>query len=465
MTIQNEYANRGLGQIIGDTFFIGSTERDRELYELIRRVAPTGASVLICGETGTGKRLVAKAIHTYEKSPTTGKPFLTMDCNKTSKDVIETALFGSYQDKEGLSKGTDTILLEQIRDLDPALKADLLRASEDSYVKRLESDLFGYKDKPGLFELANGGTILLYEIGNLPVELQAKLLRVLEDGCVRRRDEKQYKEVNLGRLICTTNKDIPKMVEQGSFIGGLHYKISVVETKLLPLRERRGKINIVKYFLGVLNDKHGKKRRLAIGAKDVLRAYQWPGNIPELENVIEGLVVSTRRNIISQEDVEKRLGIYAPPIEVLVSDVIQIDVGDKTFRESKEELEEKVIIEALKKTKGNVAKAARILEIARQNLHEKIKRYDINPKEYAIKTGQHKKEPSQDGKKTDTGPHSLSEAKKDLEKDSIEQALKETKGNITRAAEDVLGMRRQQLQRLMNKHGIDKGDYKKIEII
>src|SRR5580700_92322 len=261
---------------------IGSSPGITDLYAVLERVADTPTTVLITGESGTGKELVARALH--EHSSRKDKPFIKVNCAAIPKELIESELFG-YE--RGAFTGAVT-------------------------------------SKPGRFELANGGTLFLDEIGEIPIEMQVKLLRALQESEFERVGGIKTIRVDV-RLVAATNRDLKKLIAAGSFREDLFYRLNVVPIRLPALRERAGDIPLlVGHFLGKFNDRL-KKRVTAVDpeAMEALSAHAWPGNIRELENVIERAVLFCDSSKVRVQDLppEVRGGTPAPAAQVTDADL------------------------------------------------------------------------------------------------------------------------------------------------
>lgn len=304
---------------------IGESPRMIEVYELVQKVAPTDSTVLITGETGTGKELIARAIHF--NSLRRNKPFLTMDCSSLVENLFESELFGHV-------KGSFTGAIAT---------------------------------KHGSFELANGGTFFFDEIGNISLNIQAKILRAIQEREIRRVGSTETIKVDV-RVIAATNKDLRQAVEEGTFREDLFYRISVIPIHLPPLRERKEDIiPLANYFLEKYNQRRLKALRgFSTAVKDIFIRYHWPGNVRELENVVERAVVIEDGDEVSITSLPSHLWFDGNQKE-LTSPKIK----------SLEELEREHIIHALKATDGNRSKTARLLGIDRKTLYDKIKRYRI----------------------------------------------------------------------------------------
>src|SRR6202163_231959 len=228
---------------------IGSSARMIEIYKTISLVAPTNATVLIEGETGTGKELIARMIH--NNSPRVQQPFVPVDCGSIAPSLIESELFGAVK---GAYTGAD-------------------------------------RDRMGVFEAANNGTVFLDEIGDLELGFQLNLLRFLQEKEIRPLGSPRGKKVDV-RVVAATNRDLQKMVEQGKFREDLWYRLNVVRIILPPLVERRGDVPLLAhYFLKKYNDRYHQQARLTESALRVLEDYSWPGNVRQLQHMIERLTI------------------------------------------------------------------------------------------------------------------------------------------------------------------------------
>ncbi|HET7433829.1 MAG TPA: sigma-54 dependent transcriptional regulator [Thermoanaerobaculia bacterium] len=320
-----EMQTRGRG---GETI-AGTSPEIRELLSKIERVAPTTARILIRGETGTGKELVANTVHRL--SGRANKPFVKINCAAIPAHLIEDELFGH-------ARGAFT----------------------DAKTPRA-----------GLFEEAHGGTLFLDEIGDMNLELQSRLLRVLEDGKVRRIGDTQDRQID-ARVVAATNRDLEAMVAQQTFRQDLFFRLSTVPIVVPPLRERRDDIALLfSYYLDRFGAEN-QRRGLTIDAEvlPVLRAYSWPGNVRELKNVAEQLAIFGVDPItIAQLPTALR---HERPSEE--TGIIRPDGGMRIrpLRAFKAQAEKEYIESVLRRTNWNVSAAARLLEIQRSYLHQKM---------------------------------------------------------------------------------------------
>ncbi|MEQ9414104.1 MAG: sigma-54 dependent transcriptional regulator [Cyclobacteriaceae bacterium] len=307
---------------IGFTDFIGNSTAIQRVHELIDRVAGTDADVLILGENGTGKELVARAIH--RQSLRKDKVFISVDLGGITESLFESELFG--------------------------------------HVKGAFTD--AKQDKPGRFEIASGGTLFLDEIGNLSLPLQSKLLTVLQQRKIQRVGSNKEISVDF-RLICATNMPLYDMIYEKKFRQDLLYRINTVEIRVPPLRERQEDMDVlVQHFLEMYGKKYkrqGIKIDKAIFAK--LKKYPWPGNIRELQHAIERAVILTDGKVIHSAD--------------LLINSIPAKSQEPTQQLTMDEMEKLFILESLDKHEGNVSKTARSLGMTRTALYRRMKKYKI----------------------------------------------------------------------------------------
>ncbi len=303
---------------------IGNSLKMQKLQEQIEMAAKSNSRVLILGESGSGKELVAHILH--EKSSRANKPFIEVNCAAIPQELIESELFGH-------EKGSFTGAFER---------------------------------KKGKFELANEGTLFLDEVGDMSLTTQSKVLRVIETQEFQRVGGSKSIKVDV-RIISATNKDLFEEVKKGTFREDLFYRLNVIPIFVPPLRERKEDIpELVRYFLDYFAKEYGQKpKKITPEALKAIENYNWPGNIRELRNVIERLVIMTPSNIISQKD-------------IIISETSRSDYFSyKTLKEAKESFEKDFITKKLEENNWNISKTAEILNIERSNLHRKIKAYNI----------------------------------------------------------------------------------------
>jgi DNA-binding NtrC family response regulator len=323
---ENVNLHEQIDQKYGLENIIGESASMRQVFETIQQVAPSRATVLITGATGTGKELIAKAIHNL--SPRKNGPFIAVHAAALPTTLLESELFGH-------EKGAFTGAVER---------------------------------RIGRFELADGGTLFLDEIGELEPQIQVKLLRVLEERAFERVGGAKTLQVDV-RLVAATNKDLKKLVSEGKFRDDLFYRLSVVTVDLPPLRERRDDIPLlVKSFLDEFSRENGKQvRELTPEATNLLLAYDWPGNVRELRNAIEQMVVLARGERLTVRDVPAAIRGGA--------DLTKINVVRTGM--TVEDAERQLIVQALKETDGNRTKAAQRIGVSRRTLHRKLKEYGL----------------------------------------------------------------------------------------
>ena len=309
--------------------FVGNSPNMREIYTLAGRVAGTNSTVLITGESGTGKDLLARAIH--HASPRNSGPFIAINCASIPETLLESELFGF---EKGAFSGADRM-------------------------------------KPGRLEVAEHGTLFLDEIGDMPHSLQAKLLRVLQDKSFERLGGTKTIEVDV-RIIAATNKNISALVQEGRFRDDLFYRLSVFPIHIPPLRERRDDISLLAvYFLRRFNDEMGKSiQGFSDDALNMLVSYAWPGNVREFQNIVERAVILCKDGKIGPGDIV--LGTVAPadPLNKYCSLIPPEGI-------SLEEVEKGLIVAALQMTGNNQVKAANLLKITRNTLRYRMEKFGI----------------------------------------------------------------------------------------
>jgi two-component system response regulator AtoC len=301
------------------------------VFKTIAKVADYKTTALITGESGVGKELVARAIHS--RSSRRSGPFVAVNCGAIPAQLLESELFG--------------------------------------YRRGAFTD--ATSDKTGLFEQANDGTLLLDEVGELPLPLQVKLLRVLQEESIRRLGDTKDLKVDV-RILAATHRDLAAETAAGRFREDLFYRINVLPIVIPPLRERREDVPLlVDYFIARNNAKFGTSiRGFDPEARRLMLEYAWPGNVRELENTIERAMVLSEREVIGADELPDRVREARDPIQMhLVS-------GELSIKKTSRVIEEILIRRALQKTKGNRTKAAEVLEISHRALLYKIKDYRID---------------------------------------------------------------------------------------
>jgi DNA-binding NtrC family response regulator len=322
----NKYRRKKLYHITSGNLLIGSSEKILCVYEMIDKIADSMGTVLIYGETGTGKELAAREIH--NRSMRSDGPFIGVNCAALPDTLLESELFG-YE------KGAFT----------GAVNA-----------------------KPGRFELASGGTIFLDEIGDMSLLMQTKLLRVLEDKTVTRLGGTETRRIDV-RITTATNKNIERACKENAFRRDLYYRINVLNLTIPPLREHKEDIlDIAQHFIEYYCKRDDRAvKSLSAESTSHLLAYDWPGNVRELENSIERAVVLSAADEITPADLGLQMRTGDP----------QASLKD-SIRSTTAEIEKQAIIKALKECKGNRSKAAKLLGISRRTIINKIKLYNIN---------------------------------------------------------------------------------------
>ena len=313
---------------------IGDSPPMRRLFHMIDRVSRTDSSVMILGENGTGKELVARAIH--RRSRRNDKPYVVQNCAAIPDELIESELFGH---KRGAFSGA-------------------------------------HRDRRGLFEAANHGTFFLDEIGEMDVSLQSKLLRVLQEGTFLPVGGETSCKVDV-RVLCATNRDLTKMVEEKSFREDLYYRINVFAVRVPALRERPDDIPVLaQHFLTRAARVHGTAtRRFSEESVRQLVAYSWPGNVRELENEIERLV------IMAGDEEEIQVSSLSPRLGGDENVPMTLSTLGMTMPGAVEQLERQMMVRALEETGWNKTQAAKVLGVSRRNLIRKVARYELEDEE------------------------------------------------------------------------------------
>ena len=335
---QNAELNRRLDEKFGFEGVIGSSPQMLSLIERLKRIAPTDATVLIQGETGTGKELVAQAIH--QNSPRKAKPFVALNCAALSENILESELFG--------------------------------------HVKGAFTD--ASSDRIGKFEYANCGTLFLDEVGDMPMATQIKLLRVLESGEITRVGSNSPLKVNV-RILSATNRNLEEAIQSGLFRSDLYHRLKVVTIAIPTLRERSADIPLlIEHFVRIYSKRHGKQvTGVSLAARKRLGAFAWPGNVRQLRNVVESMVVVDCDGTLDVDDLPLELEIEpiaaADPASATPAD--QAGVIAALVGKPLEEIERIFIGETLKLTGGNREQAAELLGIGERTLYRKIKEFQL----------------------------------------------------------------------------------------
>jgi two-component system response regulator HydG len=327
----NVELNRRLDERFGFEGVIGDSAQMRDVIERLKRIAPTNASVLIQGETGTGKELVAQAIH--QNSARKNKPFVALNCAALSENILESELFGH-------------------------IKGAFTDASSD---------------RLGKFEYADGGTLFLDEVGDMPLATQIKLLRVLENGEITRVGSNEPVRVNV-RILSATNRNLEDAIAAGTFRNDLYHRLKVVTIRLPTLQERSVDIPILlDHFIKLFAKKHGKQiRGVSPPARRKLLTFSWAGNVRQLRNVVESMVVVDYDGLLDLDDLPEELAEPAGPSPEPQTTSLAGLVG-----RSLEEIERLFLSETLRACGSNREEAARLLGIGERTLYRKIKEYGL----------------------------------------------------------------------------------------
>jgi two-component system response regulator HydG len=338
----NTELQRRLDEKFGFEGMVGNSPRMHDVLKKLRSIAPTAATVLVQGETGTGKELVAKAIH--NNSPRKNKNFVAMNCTALNENLLEDELFGH---EPGSFTGAD-------------------------------------RTRKGRFEHANGGTLFLDEVGDMPLSLQSKLLRVLENQEVLRIGSNDPIKVNV-RLVSATNRDLEAAVASGAFRQDLYFRLKVVTIKLPPLRERREDVALLAaHFIKEFNERHGKKvTGIAEPLRKVMAVYDWPGNVRELRNLIESMIVQDVDGVLNLDDLQDGDTLKRLPL----AETRPSGPADFVGRPLSE-IERYYTEQTLAMTGGNREEAARLLGIGERTLYRVMQDWKVQDKiRAALKEG------------------------------------------------------------------------------
>jgi DNA-binding NtrC family response regulator len=324
--------NRRLARAVRTKFefagLVGSSRKFRDVLGLAEQLAEVDTTVLIQGESGTGKQILAQAIHF--NSARRNKPFVVVNCGAIPKDLMESELFGY---RKGAFTGAAA-------------------------------------DKKGKFEIAEAGTLLLDEVGELPLNMQVKLLRALQDREIDVVGDPHPHRVDV-RVLAATNRNLQQLMQESAFREDLYYRLSVAPLLLPPLRERREDIPLlIHYFLEKFRKKFGKDVAFDTSVVETLQAYRWPGNVRELENIVERLVVFDRRGTVVVEDLPSELRHPDRPYGK-----VTIHLPEEDF--SLEEVERDILLAALERHNWNQTRAARYLGMTRNTLIYRMQKYNI----------------------------------------------------------------------------------------
>ncbi|MCG8606359.1 sigma-54 dependent transcriptional regulator, partial [bacterium] len=341
ISIQNALQNRNLQrenlrlreEVKGKYEIVGDSDALREVLNQISKVAPTNGRVLIFGESGTGKELIARSIH--ENSPRRGAPFVKVNCAAIPEELIESELFGS-------EKGAFTGAIQ---------------------------------NREGKFSLADGGTLFLDEVGDMSPKVQAKVLRVLQEGEFEKVGGHQTEKVDV-RVLAATNKNLEEEVQEGRFREDLLFRLNVVPIVSPSLRQRREDIPVlIDYFIEAYSHENGTRtKKVSEEAMEALRLYDWPGNIREVKNIVERLMIMCSSDLIEVDDLPRQIQSNASQRPFTMASGLRL-------KDLKEKVERDYIESTLKKNGWNISQAAKELDVDRTNLHKKIKYYGLSEKD------------------------------------------------------------------------------------
>ena len=332
-TQQMDYLARTM---LGENNIVAESKAMKEILTSLQYVSEMDSTVLLMGETGSGKEVLARFIH--ENSSRRDKIFLPLNCGAIPENLVESELFG-YE--PGAFTGA------------------------------------GKNGKPGVFELADGGTLFLDEIGEMPLLMQSRLLRVLENGEVTRIGSGKPVKVDV-RIVTATNRDLKQMCTDGEFRWDLYYRLNIISAQIPPLRERKEDIiPLAEHFLHIFNKKYRATKVIPQQTMNRLRDYSWPGNVRELRNIIERMFMTSKTDFLMPADlIREDIAVASPdqPAAVLADFGLQ---DGQTLKERMNDYEKQIILHELKKNEGNVAKTAEVLGIHKTGLYKKLDKYNF----------------------------------------------------------------------------------------
>src|SRR6056297_2474722 len=346
LNLEAEVIREEMPEELAEESFIGRSKPMQKVFQRIQQVAPTSSTVLITGESGTGKELVARAIHDH--SPRKDEAFVAVDCNSLPENLLESELFGH-------------------------VKGSFTGATQS---------------KPGLFTVASGGTLFLDEIANLSLATQAKLLRVLQQREVTAIGGTKATPIDV-RLIAATNQGLDKMVERGTFRDDLYFRLNIIPIELPPLRARNGDVPLlIGYFLKKFAEEVGREiKGLSSEAHLALHEYNFPGNVRELENIIERAVVLSKGDTIQREDLELPTEdeyTEAEREQFVAMNAEELKEAKRKVREQAvEPVEKAFVLAALERNQWNISKAAEETGMLRPNFQALLKKLGISAKDHA----------------------------------------------------------------------------------
>ncbi len=335
LEVENRVLKKELTKEYSFQNIVGNSEAMHRIFDLVRRVSQAPSNILITGESGTGKEVVAKAIH--YNGPLKDKPFVTINCGAIPEQLMESEMFGH-------KKGSFTSAIA---------------------------------DKPGLFEVADGGTLFLDEVGELPLNIQVKLLRAIQERMIRRVGANEDIKVDV-RIIAATNRDLEEMVKTGTFRQDLYYRLNVINIKTPALRERKDDIPLLaNYFLKKYNDRLTKTvQAISVDAMEVLKKYDYPGNVRELENIIERTVALEGGATILPESLPP---IVNTPQGRKMASSNEIEIGQDGIDLDKVlgQIEKELLIKAIHTAGGIKKKAAKLLHITFRSMRYRVEKYNL----------------------------------------------------------------------------------------
>lgn len=339
LEIENRVLRKELKVSYSFQNIVGNSEPMHRIFDLIKRVSQAPSNVLITGESGTGKEVVAKAIH--YNGLLKDRPFITVNCGAIPEQLMESEMFGH-------KKGSFTSAVA---------------------------------DKMGLFEAANGGTLFLDEIGELPLTIQVKLLRAIQERVIRRVGANEDIKVDV-RIIAATNRTLEKMVDQGTFRQDLFYRLNVIQIQLPPLRERREDISLLaSAFVKKFNDRLGKNvSGISDEAMELLTKYDYPGNVRELENIIERTMALEAGAVILPESLPPMVTTSRGP-KMVSSHEIQVSDSGIDIEKILGQIEKELIVKAIHAAGGVKKKAAKLLKISPRSMRYRCDKYNLGPME------------------------------------------------------------------------------------
>ncbi|MFN7825751.1 MAG: sigma-54-dependent transcriptional regulator [Pseudobdellovibrionaceae bacterium] len=335
LEVENKVLKRELKQEYSFQSIIGNSEPMHRIFDLVRRVSQTPTNILVTGESGTGKEVVAKAIH--YNGPLKDRNFVTINCGAIPENLMESEMFGH---KKGSFTGAVV-------------------------------------DKSGLFEVADGGTLFLDEVGELPITIQVKLLRAIQERVIRRVGATEDIKVDV-RIIAATNRDLEAMVKDGTFRQDLFYRLNVINIKMPPLRERKEDIPLLaNHFLKKYNDRLTKQiSGISMEAMEMLKKYEYPGNVRELENIIERTVALEGGASILPESLPP---FVTTPTGRKLASSHEIEIGEDGVDLDKilGQIEKELIVKAIHAAHGVKKRAAKILKITFRSMRYRVEKYNL----------------------------------------------------------------------------------------